>query len=197
MCLVLMFCFTACKGNGKGGSNADYSNREMPFEGNAAYLPYEDGRFSSQFDDEAEALRKEILDLKDSKPKVNKTYYVSYKGNDNNDGLTPETAWATVQWVNYLVEPFSAVLFERGGVYRGVVNVKSNVFYGAYGEGPKPCIYGSPKNYADESLWTKYSENVWQIELDENITDVGNITFDHGKVCAMKVFSSQIGRAHV
>ena len=53
-------------------------------------------------------------------------YYVSPNGNDEWDGLTPETPKQSLKWVmavsrgkfEQILEPGDAVFFERGGVYR-------------------------------------------------------------------------------
>lgn len=46
-------------------------------------------------------------------------YYVSNQGDDGNDGLSPETAWATLARVNQASLAYGdAVFFERGGVWR-------------------------------------------------------------------------------
>ncbi len=77
------------------------------------------------------------------------------------------------------------VLFERGAVYRGNIPMVSGVSYGAYGVGAKPAIYGSPRNYADPSLWEKTDcEHVWKLNVGTDLDDIGNIVFDHGKACA-------------
>lgn len=161
------------------------AEQDLPCTENAAYLPYREGEFTSPYDEQAEALRNEILSLKDTPPKTETVYYISYKGDDSNDGLSPETAWATTACMERINED-STVLLERGGVYRGGFELKSNVFYGAYGEGPKPCIYGSLQNYAEEALWEKYSENIWRIKIDGS-EEVGSIIFDHGVVSAIKI----------
>ncbi len=143
-------------------------------------------KYSSIFDDKAQELREKILQMADTEPVTELIYYVSNKGSDNSDGLSPETAWATSQRTEQ-VKSGSTVLFERGGVFRGSFVLVSGVNYGAYGEGPKPCIYGSLQNYADESLWAKQTDNIWMIEMPDEL-DVGNIIFDHGKASAMRVF---------
>ena len=108
-------------------------------------------------------------------------YYVSEKsGNDENDGLSPETAWKTMANVASLKSPKrnSAILFERGGIYRGNAGMLNNVVYGSYGEGPKPLIMQSKKNYADPALWVETEwKNVWK--LTDLVTNVGIIGFDH------------------
>lgn len=81
-------------------------------------------------------------------------YYVSNQGDDGNDGLSPETAWATLDRVNQApLEYGDAVFFERGGVWRNTtVETKEGVTYSAYGEGAKPRICASPGNGGDPDL---------------------------------------------
>lgn len=124
-----------------------------------------------------------------------KVYYVSPNGDDNNDGLSPETAWKTLDKVNsaaledsdipnYFLDedgfpeyvwaaenrdnwadlnPGDVVLFERGGLWRGMLRTKSGVTYSAYGEGPKPEIWGSPENGAGAEKWSLMpgTDNIW------------------------------------
>ena len=147
----------------------------------------------SSYDKKAEARRQEILDMTDTvKPStIGATYYVSFNGDDNNDGLTPETAWRSPGRVSQSAEAEEfiegdVVLFERGGVYRGVITLTSGVTYGAYGEGVKPCLYGSLQNYAKENWWeSTEDENVWKITIGE-MSDVGNLVFNYGEECATK-----------
>ncbi len=113
-----------------------------------------------------------------------KVYYISEKnGNDANDGLSPETAWQSLAALKTmrLIPRNSAVLFERGGVYRGTVSAANNMYYGAYGDTslPKPLIIQSRKNYADPALWTEVEgyPNVWK--LNEQLINVGIVAYDH------------------
>ena len=116
-------------------------------------------------------------------------FYVSEKGNDEKDGLTPESAWKTIKRVNAdagEVANGDTVLFERGGIYRGSTKLISGVTYGSYGQGEKPCLYGSLRNYAEESLWEATStEHIWKLNVG-TMKDIGNLVFDHGKAWAMK-----------
>ena len=147
---------------------------------------------NSSYDNNAETKRQAILDMDDTvqSSATGTIYYVSHNGNDNNDGKTPDTAWKSLNCVNLNAENFvsgDAILFERNGVYRGNIILTSGVSYGAYGEGSKPCIYGSLQNYARPTLWTKTdAENVWKINLGD-MSDVGNIVFAHGTRCGLKV----------
>lgn len=122
-------------------------------------------------DSRAVELREEILNTTDKLEVSGKCYYISDNGNDNNDGLTPETAWQTPDKLNEYAGIFNkgdAVLFERGGVYRTKynINVQSGVTYAAYGKGEKPQILGSDMNYANPPLWKKTNRpNLWEAQL--------------------------------
>ena len=105
-------------------------------------------------------------------------YYVSNKGNDNNDGLSPATAWATLSKVNSTTfNEGDYVLFERGGLFRGAFSAKTGVTYSAYGVGEKPIICGSPENGADPKKWLNIGGNVWVYQTPFE-QDVGSIVFD-------------------
>lgn len=169
---------------------------DVPVTENTAILY---NKRNSSYDDSAEKKRQEILNMADTvKPsETGTTYYISKDGNDDNDGKTPQTAWRTSARIMQSVDDMfegDVVLFERGGVYRGAFLLKSGVSYGAYGEGPKPCIYGSLQNYANKDLWIKTEdENVWKISVPD-LTDVGNIVFDHGKKCITKKMSNKLNK---
>lgn len=131
----------------------------------------------------SEQMKKDILNAPDKvleEKGTKRVYYISEKnGNDDNDGLTPETAFKSVAGLSKIRFMRNVVvLFERGGVYRGTYSTASNSYYGAYGEGPKPLLVQSRRNFADESLWveTEY-ENVWK--CTELFNNVGVIGFDH------------------
>ena len=111
-------------------------------------------------------------------------YYVSNHGNDENDGLTPETAWATLDKVNHFNFSYGdAVFFERGGIYRGVLYLYDPDGYitlSAYGEGEKPVLTSAEECAADAEKWI-----LWQKEGDVKIwkyykdcLDCGFIVFD-------------------
>ena len=107
---------------------------------------------SSKSDSAAASLRNTIIGKENLTKTGRKTFYISaHNGNDSNDGLSPSQAWKTLDALsayNYLIGSGDVVLLERGGVYRGTLNAVSGVTYGAYGSGPKPCVYGSRENAA-------------------------------------------------
>ncbi len=134
-------------------------------------------------DKEADALREEILntpntlDLVDENgEKVYKIegdiFYISPGGNNDNDGLSPETAIKTIDALGSLqLKKGDAVLFERDSLYRIYERfyLKEGVLYGSYGEGEKPLIVGSPKNYATVNWKPAQKRNVWVTEYQYNM----------------------------
>ena len=146
-------------------------------------------------DEKADAMREAIvktpntLEIYSSKV-TGKVYYVSPDGNDDNDGLSPQTAVKTLDAEIFLMntfQPGDAVLFQRGGVWR-VTNkfkTKAGVVYGSYGEGPKPAFYGSPYNYAEPNFWSPSSRaNIWKVTFADS--DVGLMVFNHGEGVGVK-----------
>lgn len=113
--------------------------------------------------------------------------YLSEKGDDAADGRTPKTAWRSIARLNKEnLAPGTYVLFERGGVYRGMVQTKPGVTYSAYGEGPKPSVFGSPENGADPAKWVRTDNpRVWAYVIGHN--DVGTLVFDDGAAHAIKI----------
>ncbi len=137
--------------------------------------------------------REEIRNTKSDYSKITgTTYYVSNSGNDDNDGLSPNTAWKTIAKVNsFPLKDGDGVLFERGGIWRGdnIKQEKVSVTYSAYGDGEKPKFYGSPENAADGSKWELIldggNKKIWKF-YREDLKDVGSIVFDDGKRYAFK-----------
>ncbi|MCR4945792.1 MAG: hypothetical protein K5929_02450 [Lachnospiraceae bacterium] len=114
-------------------------------------------------------------------------YYVSNSGNDSNDGLSPQTAWATMEKVSDTKLQFGdAVFFERGGRWNGRLLMQDGVTYSAYGKGDKPIWSGSPLDCADSSKWKYYGESkdggkIWK--HTEKHTDCGIILLNNEIVC--------------
>jgi gliding motility-associated-like protein len=79
-------------------------------------------------------------------------YYISAEGDDvANTGTSPASPWRTIEKVNLsmaLFRPGDSVLFRRGDVFRGQINVTTSgsngnpIVFGAYGEGAAPVISG-------------------------------------------------------
>ncbi len=110
-------------------------------------------------------------------------YYVSsVSGNDANDGKSPETAWQTLEKAsNTALAEGDGVFFKRGEVFRGQLKTQKGVTYSAYGEGQKPAIYGSAKNYANIGFWQPTNKANIYVSSETFSADVGLIVFDEGK----------------
>jgi len=92
------------------------------------------------------------------------TYYVSSVGNDNANGTSTSTSWATLSKVN--AHTFVAgdnILFNRGDTWYGTLTISqsgtsnSRIIFGAYGSGAKPIITG----FTTISGWTNVGNGVY------------------------------------
>lgn len=151
---------------------------------------------------------REKFDAAATDPKITgTTYYISNQGDDNNDGLSPETAWATLDrafetdWplTRGFLQPGDAVLLERGGTWyissderegctSDVYNIPDGVTLGAYGEGERLIVRGDIPRANNADFWTLwYNEDGVKIWAStEKILDSNVIVFDGGKVYAKK-----------
>jgi hypothetical protein len=99
-------------------------------------------------------------------------YYVSNSGNDSNDGLTPETPWATLQKVNTSTyQPGNAIFFKKGDSWTGTLTPPSSgtsglpIVFSSYGSGDKPKIHGSE----EITGWTLHSGNIYKATFSTDI----------------------------
>lgn len=142
-------------------------------------------------EEEADELRQEILHSKntlDLYEANGRIYYMSSsEGNDQNDGLSPETPFKTLTGLHsaYTVDG-DTVLFKRGDTFRfgDSLFTYSGLTYGAYGEGEKPKIYGSPENYAQSNQWKQHSKNVWKIPFD--YPEACGLVINHSELVGVK-----------
>ena len=136
----------------------------------------------------AAALRNAIANKENLTATGETTFYISAQtGSDLNNGLTPSTAWKTLEAM-YMhrdqIHSGDTILLERGGIYRGTIDTLSGVTYGAYGSGPKPCVYGSRENAAKGHWIVTDIPNVYAYKTYTN--DIGIIVFDHGEAVGIK-----------
>lgn len=143
----------------------------------------------------AEEYKKRILNTKTEVEISGTAYYVSNNGSDDNDGLTPETPWKTLSKAkDFPYNEGDAILLERGSVFReGMAMRCPHTTLSAYGEGDKPKIYGSPKNFNLVSDWktTEY-ENVY-LCAEKFEKDVGNIVCNNGEFYGFKQVINNFG----
>ena len=141
----------------------------------------------------------EIKNAPDSLSVTGTKYYVSPDGNDDADGKSPETAWKTLDKVNgFEFADGDGVFFERGGLWRGSITMKSRMTYGAYGEGEKPKLYGSPVNGADASMWelAEGTTDIWRFK-EKFSSDIGNVIFNDGENFSRKLIPNHTGMKYV
>ena len=135
---------------------------------------------------EANALRSAILSASDELDITGTKYYISNNGDDCNDGLSPVTAWKTLDKFHSLgnfLKHGDGVLFERGSIFRmkREITLTDGVAYGAYGIGSKPELWGCERNFALPELWEKdTNENIWILEMSDSAF-IGNIVFDYDR----------------
>lgn len=195
--LALCFALSSCSAN---SSEPAASAEALPAVSN----PHAEGDFDgtvnaldiSNASSDAEA---EILSAADARRKSffasrpepapssgGTTYYISPGGNDSNDGLTPETAWATLEAAfgseeSRCISGGDIVLLERGGTWRvsppsanhyGVTSdayhIPDGVTVGAYGSGERPIIRGDIPGADNLDFWTLiHNENGAKIWAEE------------------------------
>ncbi len=142
---------------------------------------YADGAFFKELDDLTLELKNMITYNTDDLKGGETTYYVSNSGNDDNDGMSPETAFATLDKINSVkLMEGDLVVFERGGLWRGDIEAKSGVSYSAYGSGPKPKIYKAFDGMDGQWLETEY-KNVWKFNKCLEVADIGTVVFNEGE----------------
>lgn len=149
----------------------------------------------SEFETLCEKRKEEIRATKDVSPRdiCGETYYVSNAGNDSNDGLTPKTAWKTLDKVSQVaLFPGDCVRFRRGDIFRGAMQCQAGVTYTGYGEGEKPRLYGWTKSLADPQLWVCVDEahHIWKYV--DQISDCGTLVFNDGEFHSRKLIPSFI-----
>ena len=160
---------------------------------NVNYFELDDFSIADRYIAQAEARKRKIIESKNTytESPYGKTYYVSsLNGNDENDGLSPEGAWRTLEHVNSgeVLCEYDYVLFERGSLFRDRIWLRAGVTYSAYGKGDKPKFYGSIDASGEDSWIPAERENLWLYKdtIDGSL-DIGNITCNGGEAWGVKV----------
>ena len=158
--------------------DASFEIKETEMETNFVLA---DDKFMADLDAKADAMRAAVLGAKSDYTVGDggSIYYFAADGDDKNDGHTESTPKRTLDELAQLnLKPGDVVLFRRGDLFRGNIKAVGGVTYSAWGDGDKPTISASKRNYADPSLWqtTEY-DNVWV--CTETLTNVGIVALDH------------------
>lgn len=174
----------------------------------STFIKQEDTKAVQPYLDAAAKRKEEILNSKTEIVKsdtfirgetyTGTAYYFSTDGDDNNDGLSPETpkkdiGVLSVWQYDGTLQPGDAVFFERGKTYRVVEQAivsGAYVTYSAYGEGAKPVFTMAAENAAYPECWELYYEDatgkkIWK--YNRNLQDTGGIIFNEGEAYATRI----------
>ena len=129
----------------------------------------------------------------DISQRTGRIYYVSNDGDDNNDGLSEDRPFKTLDKLYTLfnkdykgedkIIDGSTILFRDGDVFKGKFEItKDDIMLGSYGDisKGKPLITRSTYDGAKEGEWTEVKPNIWKYSVngDDPFTyDVGVIWF--------------------
>ena len=116
-------------------------------------------------------------------------YYISsVRGNDENDGRSPDSPWKTCSMLaSAELMRGDTVLFECGSVFREQMDIISGVTYSSYGNGEKPLFYGS-FDASGKDAWERVDEDIYRYrEYIDMYKDIGNVVFDGGKAWGIKI----------
>ena len=158
--------------------DASFEIKETEMETNFVLA---DDKFMADLDAKADAMKAAVLGTESDYTVGDggSIYYFAADGDDKNDGLSESSPKQTLDELSRLaLKPGDVVLFRRGDLFRGNIKAAGGVTYSAWGDGDKPTISASKRDYADPSLWqtTDYA-NVWV--CTETLTNVGIVALDH------------------
>jgi hypothetical protein len=117
-----------------------------------------------------------------------KSYYLSSTGDDSRTSTEAQsqlTPWKSIQKLNTiysLLKPGDSVLFRRGDVFYGSINIDVSgtntapIVFGSYGNGEQPVITG----FNSLSGWKSTGNNnmVWEATLPNPVTSVNMVTVE-------------------
>lgn len=150
----------------------------------------------NKYNAEIESLIEEIRNSPTEVEVTGTKYYVSSStGDDKNDGLTPETAWKTLNKINSCAEKFKqegnvGVFLKRGDTWRIASPLRaSGITLSAYGSGAKPKLICSLDASGAEKWEATEWENIYRFK--QNVgglsTNIGAIIFDGGRAWGIHV----------
>lgn len=137
-------------------------------------------------------------------------YYISNEGDDGQDGLTPETAWRTMEnvfrkadWGDDKFQAGDAIFLRRGDIFRlpeWAVSISvDGLTFSAYGEGAKPILTSSTENGAGAEKWNLVWEDetgakIW--EFYKGVRDTAMVVLDDGEKLATRVYEYYDGEQY-
>lgn len=140
-------------------------------------------------------------------------YYVSNDGDDNNDGLTPETAWQSMGKLlgalggwdqNITLQPGDAVFLRRGDIFRltewSLTVPVDQITFSAYGGGDKPILTCSSENGTGAEKWELVHEDatgkkIWKYYRD--MRDISMVVLNDGEAITKRVYEFYDGTQYL
>ncbi|WP_221469039.1 hypothetical protein [Cohnella nanjingensis] len=102
---------------------------------------------------------------------ANTTYYVDPAGSDDNDGLSPGTAWKSLVKVNGTTfGPGDNILFKAGGSWSGQLwpkgsgSAASPIVIDRYGTGSAPVIAGDKSVVSNKAALYLNNQSYWHVQ---------------------------------
>ena len=127
--------------------------------------------------------------------------YFSNDGDDSADGLTPATAWRTIEKLGSDLPAGGEARLRRGDTFFGRVKLKPGpsatrrTVLAAYGEGARPEISAYKVARPDPAVWEPAgADGLWRIDLSDHSRFGGNHMTDDGNVGFLKVDGRIFGR---
>lgn len=103
------------------------------------------------------------------RPSEGATYYVANSGSDNQDGMSPETAFKTIDKLNTIqFMPGDHIYFKTGDVFKGAFKPKGSgkegypIVVASYGDknAPRPVLQPSDQNWSAVLMSAEFSRTV-------------------------------------
>lgn len=139
--------------------------------------------------------------LKAEKESAARVRYFSNAGDDAADGLTPQTAWKTLEKLAKDLPAGGEARLRRGDVFYGRMILKPGLsearrtVVSPYGEGPRPVISAYKIVKAEASVWEPTgTNNLWRLDLTDYSKFDGNHMSRDGNVGFLKVDGAIFGR---
>lgn len=185
--------YIACFKSEADANNFVYDEKEHEYKpGGSFEFSEASDKLIDKYMTEIDALIDEIVYSPTTVEVTGTKYYVSVDGSDSNDGLSPESAWKSIEKVSSFsrFEPGDGVFLKRGDTWRitSPLKVADGVTYSAYGTGAKPKLICSI-DASDPTKWTLTEyPNVYAFkERIGSSKDIGTIVFDGGDAWGIKV----------
>lgn len=218
-CMMLSAIILGLLSGCGGSSTPDSAPDNTPEPSTAATLlsAEEDARLKAELQKDIDAILNTETEIVHSDTYIpgetytGTAYYISNDGNDDNDGLTPETAWQTISklaqeaggWEREgVLKPGDAVFFRRGDIFRdqNFHLGTDGLTFSAYGEGEKPIFTTSSENGSGGEKWELiYDDNtgkkIWKFYRD--MSDVSRLILNDGEAITTRIYEFYDGNGYI